>query len=49
MKYIAFLTQENQQNFHVMVPNLPNCHAYAPTRQEALKTIRETITQKVLF
>ena len=29
MKYTVFLTQENQGNFHAMVPLLPNCHAYA--------------------
>ena len=47
MKYNVFLTQENQGNFHAMVPNLPNCHAYAPTRQEALKTIHESMTQVI--
>ncbi len=47
MQYTVFLTQENQGNFHAMVPYLPNCHAYASTRQEALKTIQDTITQVI--
>jgi predicted RNase H-like HicB family nuclease len=47
MKYTVFMTQENQGNFHAMVPNLPNCQVYAHTRQEALKTIYETITQVI--
>jgi predicted RNase H-like HicB family nuclease len=47
MNYTVFLTQENQGNFHATVPLLPNCHAYAPTRQEALKTIQKTITQVI--
>ncbi len=47
MKHTIFITQENQGKFHAMVPNLPNCHAYAQTRHEALKAIRETITQVV--
>ncbi|KHD05376.1 hypothetical protein PN36_11930 [Candidatus Thiomargarita nelsonii] len=47
MKYTIFITQENQGKFHAMAQNLPNCHAYAQTRHEALKAIRETITQVV--
>jgi predicted RNase H-like HicB family nuclease len=47
MKYTIFLTQESQENFHAIVPNLPNCHAYAHTRNKALEAIREAITQVV--
>jgi predicted RNase H-like HicB family nuclease len=47
MKHTIFITEENQGKFHAIAPNLPNCHAYAHTRNEALKAIRETITQIV--
>jgi len=47
MKYTVFLTQEKQGNFHAIVPMLPDCQASAPTRQEALKMIHQTITQVI--
>ena len=43
MTYTIILTEDKKGHFHATVPSLPDCHAEAKTRSEALNTIREAI------
>lgn len=45
MKYTIILTEEINGTFSAMVPSLPKCNIKAKTRQEALKAIRNKISQ----
>ncbi|MCP5050648.1 MAG: type II toxin-antitoxin system HicB family antitoxin [bacterium] len=47
MKYTVVLTEKTDGNIHVTVPGLPDCDVEAPTRDEALDKIRESITTVV--
>lgn len=43
MRYTVLLTDKVDGNIHVTVPGIPDCTLEAPTRNEALYKVRETI------
>ena len=45
MEYTVILTRRNDQEFYAAVPGIPECHAYAKTRHEAIQSIRTAIAQ----
>lgn len=46
MKYTVMLKEENG-HIQATVPGLPECVAKAPTRSEAIATIRKTISEMI--
>lgn len=45
MEYTVILTQGQNREFYAAVPGIPDCHAHAKTRQEAIQSIRTAIAQ----